>query len=187
MRRVRRGGCGLQGRVAAHEGPIGTAVGNQGAALAPPSGSRVASAMTAIDLPQAEVVGRRDRVCITAGLGHGNLRGGERRSWRTTRHPTRSAGRRGRRPACPLSRRPAPSGSAVTAKAVQAAGARLSDRTASSRQSGNRARACGRAGGQGHARACQVAYRPRSPRPPRRGTVRVSGRGILRPPPTRAG
>ena len=44
------------------------------------SGSRVATAVTAVELPQAEVAGRRDRVCITAGLGHGNLRGGERRS-----------------------------------------------------------------------------------------------------------
>ena len=80
-----------------------------------------------------------------------------------------SAGRCRGRPGRPLSRWPAPPGTAVTAKAVQAAGACLSDRTASSRQTGSREPAPGRAAGQGHARGLSVAFRPRILRPPRRG------------------
>lgn len=55
---------------------------------------------------------------------------------------------------------PSTAGTAVTARAVQAAGACSSDRTASSRRNGNRKTAPGHAGGQEHARACQLHSGP---------------------------
>ena len=55
---------------------------------------------------------------------------------------------------------PSTAGTAVTARAVQAAGGCSSDRTASSRRNGNRKTAPRRAGGQEHARACQLHSGP---------------------------
>ncbi len=80
---------------------------------------------------------------------------------------------------------PSTAGTAVTARAVQAAGACLSHRTASSRRNGtrgNRAWACRRTGAR--ARACQL-HSGRGARA--RGPVRVSSWGIVRAPPARAG
>ena len=91
-----------------------------------------------------------------------------RRSWRTTRHPARrlAAAVRAGTPAVTLA---STAGNCGDGEGRTGSGGCLSDRTASSRQTGSREPAPGRAAGQGHARGLSVAFRPRILRPPRRG------------------